>query len=331
MEVVPDPAARDLERAYRANYALLRRRSTRFLPIDEAEDAVQETFLRALARHEGRDPGVPWLLTVLRNLIIDRSRKHQALPVADIRVLDTATSDEPAETVVALDERRKVRKALAGLTPDQQQAMKLREWDGLSYQEIARRMGTTVPAVESLIQRGRRRLRTLLDGVCGGLLWPVAAMWRRIRGVSGSGVATAAAPAASGIAAAVAGVTVAAAVVAAGFGAFGGGGRSGGSDAAPGGAGTDGRGAVALAAAADREDHRSGTEERERDRIVLPGGAEISTDRASRDQYRDDGDTEVTVPIGPDEKGDEECDCAGAGTDAVEWAKQEVSHALGLG
>lgn len=327
MGAVPEQFERDFEGAYRAHYAVLSRRSRRYLPPEEAEEAVQETFLRAWARFQGRDPGMPWLFTVLQNLIIDRSRKKGALPVPDIQVLDTSIPDEPAESVVSIEERRTVREALSDLTVEQQEAMRLREWEGLSYAEIAEKMGASVASVESLLQRGRRRLRSLLDGAFGWVMWPVAGLWRRVRGTPESATATHAAPVVPGLVQAVAGLAAAAVVVA--VGVAGGGGSSGQGTGSLPPAGGSGKAPSALAiAAAEREDARFSSGEQV-DRVSLPGGAEVASGPGARDEYEQEGGDRVEVPIQPDEKGDGECDCVGVSSDALTWVGEEVTGALG--
>lgn len=219
MAAVPEEFERDFERAYRAHYPMLQRRSRRWLPAGEAEDAVQETFLRAWAHHHGRDPGVPWLLTVLRNLAIDRARRKVAEPVADVEALDSPDDEGPAEKVIRLEDRRAVREAMGKLTDAQRKALRLREWNGLSHEQIATSLGTSVASVESLLVRGRRRLRSVLESAMGLALWPAASLWRRFRHLPGGveSAAVAAPAAATALSTTVAQLATAAAVLLAGF------------------------------------------------------------------------------------------------------------------
>lgn len=185
MSAIPEQLHGDLEASYRAHYPRLHRRARRWLPPEEAEDLVQETFLRAWRHHGGNDPGVPWLMTVLRNLAIDRSRRIHPLLTDDPLTLDgEAEGGEPSDTIVAFEDRRRVREALQQLTGGQRAAITLREWGGLSQREIAASLGTTEHSVESLLQRGRRRLRSILHGAMGLVLWPTGNLWRRLRGTS---------------------------------------------------------------------------------------------------------------------------------------------------
>lgn len=199
MAAVPEEFDQTFEQAYRAHFPMLHRRSRRWLPADEAEDLVQEAFLRAWARHPGKAPEIPWLLTVIRNLAIDRSRRKSATPVGDMEILDTPHEDGPDAQVVALEERRAVRRAMKNLTESQRQALGLREWAGMTNQQIAESLGTTVPSVESLLLRGRRRLRGALEKVMALALWPASGLWRRLRHLPEASMAATASPAAAGV------------------------------------------------------------------------------------------------------------------------------------
>lgn len=162
MAVIRQELESDFEAAYRANYLALARRSRRLMPAADAEDAVQETFLRAWANHGSRNPGLPWLFTVLRNLSIDRARTDHSEPVGDTAVLDSATGDTTAESVLSLEERAVLADVFARLTDAQREAIRLRAVEGRSYEEIADAMNLSVAAVQSLLLRGRGRLRRLL-------------------------------------------------------------------------------------------------------------------------------------------------------------------------
>lgn len=213
MAAVPEELEHDLESAYRAHFPLLYRRARRWLPPDEAEDLVQETFLRAWANHAGTNPGVPWLLTVLRNLAIDRSRKKAPVLVDDVSTLETPSLEDASDNVIRFEEQRRVRTAISALTDAQQQVIRLREWGGMTQQEIADNLGTTVPSVESLLQRGRRQLRKSLDHAMGLILIPATGFWRKLRGLEGFASST---PSVGGLTMTVANLATAATIIVAG-------------------------------------------------------------------------------------------------------------------
>jgi RNA polymerase sigma factor (sigma-70 family) len=132
---------------------------------EEAEDAAQQTFLKAFgAMRGGFRPTVEraWLYRIAENVCADRGRangrrvRHEATDGAAVLELVPARDSQPIE---GLDE------ALAELTPAQRQALLLREWQGLSYREIASELELSQSAVETLLFRARRSLAKRLDTV----------------------------------------------------------------------------------------------------------------------------------------------------------------------
>lgn len=140
----------------------------------DAEDAAQQTFLSAyrslLGGTRPRDPGA-WIATIARNECRSRAqrRMREPLPLAESTNMAPVTPAEAAD-VEAL------RVALAQLPGQQRQAFVLREFSGLSYDELAAVLGVTVPAVESLLFRARRRLRASLRSTAAAALSFPAAM-----------------------------------------------------------------------------------------------------------------------------------------------------------
>ena len=132
----------------------------------EAEDAAQQAFLRAFeSLRAGSTPWSPdaWLLTIARNECLDRLRKRARHPQAALeREPATEGVEEVAERNAALAE---LCAALDELPPRQRDALLLHELCGLSYVEIARMLDLSVPAVESLLFRGRRHLEERTDAL----------------------------------------------------------------------------------------------------------------------------------------------------------------------
>jgi RNA polymerase sigma factor (sigma-70 family) len=138
---------------------------------EDAEDAVQATFVRAVrALQQGVRPDVApaWLFTIARNVC--SSRRLAGLRRARVetpRDLDGV----PASALACEDERPDeligLREALEEMPPKLQRVVLLREWQGLSYHEIGAELGVSQAAVETLLFRARRdlakRLRGLLD------------------------------------------------------------------------------------------------------------------------------------------------------------------------
>jgi len=133
---------------------------------EEAEDALQSTFLRvhkALAKGTVPEFEAAWLYKIAHNVclsrhdVIGRRGKHETAQDLDTIEYALAAPEEHHDELVGLSD------ALADMPPKLRQAILLREWQGLSYAEIATAMGTTVSAVETLIFRARRHLAGALE------------------------------------------------------------------------------------------------------------------------------------------------------------------------
>ena len=136
-------------------HALLRDRA-------EAEDAAQQTFLsahRALAN--GTDPREPaaWLATIARNECWARirTRMREPLPVEE---LETASmTNDPLDEAIRRADLAALWHAIEALPRQQRDALLLREFGGLTYEELASALAVSGAAVESLLYRARHRLR----------------------------------------------------------------------------------------------------------------------------------------------------------------------------
>jgi RNA polymerase sigma-70 factor, ECF subfamily len=136
----------------------------RMLGASEAEDAVQETFIRAWrgADFEGRASLRSWLHRIARNICLDilEGRKRQARPMG-LEAADDPITDESAEQAVLA--RESVRLAFVAavqhLPPMQRAVLILREVLRWQAAEVAELLGTSVPSVNSALQRARATLR----------------------------------------------------------------------------------------------------------------------------------------------------------------------------
>jgi RNA polymerase sigma-70 factor (ECF subfamily) len=132
----------------------------------EAEDAAQETFLRAyskLATYQPERKFVNWLLSIASHHCIDRLRRRSRAPQLSLdgplppqwTVSDTP---RPDQVVNQNQQREQVREVLETLPPDYRATVVLRYWYGLSYREIATAMKTTESAIKSRLHRARRMM-----------------------------------------------------------------------------------------------------------------------------------------------------------------------------
>lgn len=139
-----------------------------------AEDLTQETFLRVFRRANTYKAGSNfsiWLYTIAKNLTFNRVRdeKRQPLGVADSvdeRGWDLATKDpspDPLEMSQRDEIRRLVAWGVAQLPPKFKSAVVLRDIEGFEYEQIARILRCPLGTVKSRVNRGRLRLRELIQ------------------------------------------------------------------------------------------------------------------------------------------------------------------------
>jgi RNA polymerase sigma-70 factor (ECF subfamily) len=132
----------------------------------DAEDLVQETFLRAHRALDGFEAGSnarAWLLTILRRVRTDAFRRRQRRPRTVELVPDsTDVAVAPAQDALASG-YEELERALAALPENFRTAVVLRDLQELSYAEIAEAVGVPVGTVMSRIHRGRALLREALE------------------------------------------------------------------------------------------------------------------------------------------------------------------------
>lgn len=133
----------------------------------DAEEVAQEVFLRVWT-HAGKwEPGRAqfgtWLYRVAANLCLDRLRRTRSTVDIDDYLPNLVSGDpRPDERLEADELAARVEAALQQLPERQRAAIALSHYQGLSNTETAEILDISVEAVESLLSRGRRQLRTLL-------------------------------------------------------------------------------------------------------------------------------------------------------------------------
>jgi len=141
----------------------------------EADDAAQESFLRAYTRLHTYDPQRPfcsWMLSIASHYCIDRLRRRRInwLSLEDefARPMRLASDNFSPETAVAHQEREEqVQRLLATLSPTDRAAITLLYWYDYSYEEIAEILNLTVSAIKSRLFRARRALAKTVQGEPG--------------------------------------------------------------------------------------------------------------------------------------------------------------------
>lgn len=183
---------------------------------EDAAEAAQETMLRVfqgLPRFNGRYLLRAWVARIATNVCLDVIRKR-GRRVAEVEspaaeeleghdhVVSRRFAEDPGEVVERIDEGRRVRTALNDLPEHHRNALLMREYDGLSHEEIASKLGMTAPQVKALLHRakkGFRRAWEIETGRASGFVFPafllVPGRWlRKVLWPAKEAVAEAAAP-----------------------------------------------------------------------------------------------------------------------------------------
>lgn len=131
----------------------------------EAEDVVQEAFLRFWQRGAGVRQPREWLMKVARNACLDRLRKSGRL-VSDngMEIPERGDDRDPAWHFEQRELAARLRRAIDTLTEPQRSLVVLFDVQGMSTDECARIVGINVNQVKVYLHRARRRLRLELEG-----------------------------------------------------------------------------------------------------------------------------------------------------------------------
>lgn len=156
----------------------------------DADEAKQETFMRVytgLGSFNGRYQLGAWVSRIATNVCLDqlRSKKRHPADSVDhdtlISLQEPSDEDSPEQLFIDADDRKKVRSVLASLSPMHRAAIALREFEGMSYADIALALGMTEPQVKALIHRARKSFRRswMQAGLAAFLPWRTIARIRR--------------------------------------------------------------------------------------------------------------------------------------------------------
>ncbi len=140
---------------------------------EDAQEVLQEAFVKAWNDASRYDPSrgseLAWLISITRSRGIDRIRSRKVRgerekdAARDNSIRSTAVDGMAAvESVVAGEEQRAVRAALAEIPEAQRQALELAYFDGLSQSEIAGKLGVPLGTIKTRMQLGMRKMRERL-------------------------------------------------------------------------------------------------------------------------------------------------------------------------
>ena len=137
---------------------------------EDARDVCQETFLRAfraLPRFRGQAQFSSWIYRIALNLCRDWIRRERRTgfvqPPEDVDLMAMVAAEEPSESIEDLvarkDQIRAVERAMALLPEEQRTAIVLKEYHGMTFQEIADLMGCPLSTVKTRLYQGLSVLR----------------------------------------------------------------------------------------------------------------------------------------------------------------------------
>jgi len=141
---------------------------------EDARDVTQDTFLRAfrsLSGFRGQAKFSSWLYRIALNLCRDWMRRERRAPIVPtpegVDVIELASEQGPVESIEELVARRDlgaiVKRALATLSEEQRTTIILKEYQGLTFQEIAELQGCPLSTVKTRLYQGLTVLRRELD------------------------------------------------------------------------------------------------------------------------------------------------------------------------
>ncbi len=136
----------------------------------EAEDVLQDAYVRIWQRAGSFRPGqgrsMSWLITITRNLAIDRLRVRTA-PVAPMEMAQDVPDEGPTpETALAQSESRaRIDACLEELEAQRAEAVRAAYIEGWSYQELADRFDTPLNTIRTWLRRSLLRLRACMEQV----------------------------------------------------------------------------------------------------------------------------------------------------------------------
>jgi RNA polymerase sigma factor (sigma-70 family) len=177
LRLQPDEKLIDLIRAgdEPAFEALVQRYRSRLLAFcrhmlhsrEDAEDVLQEVFAasyRAILGDEREIFVRPWLYRIARNMCLKHIGKKRPATDGGVEEMDIAAHSTTVDAVHMREDLRQVVGDVRQLPETQRTALLLREIDGLSYEQIATAMDTSVPGVKSLLVRARVSLAEAAEG-----------------------------------------------------------------------------------------------------------------------------------------------------------------------
>lgn len=131
---------------------------------DEAEDIVQDTFLKLWVKRENLNSlrnHETFAMTMVKNASIDRLRKRKTIRFEEISQ-DPANHHTPLDSLTEQEAHRQVIEVMANLSEQQQMLLSLRDIEGYEYAEISEISGLTINTIRVNISRARNSIKEKL-------------------------------------------------------------------------------------------------------------------------------------------------------------------------
>lgn len=142
-------------------YGYLRKRVSNRFDRDEIQQNVFLKLHRSRHRYNSSFPFLPWLFTICRNVLIDFMRSKEAKEgrlVQDDGIIDGLPSVEAEDS--GIDALTPV---MSELNEDQREAIRMRYGEDFSFDEIAKKLNTSVPNARQMVSRAVKKLRGLMN------------------------------------------------------------------------------------------------------------------------------------------------------------------------
>lgn len=134
-----------------------------------SEETTQEVYLQVWHNAASYDPGsgtpLAWLMTLAHRRAVDRVRSEEAASQRESRygaVSIEPPADHVADSVIVLDEQRRVADCLDSLTDAQRECIHLAYYDGLTYSQVSQRLTANLATIKSRMRDAIRGLRNCL-------------------------------------------------------------------------------------------------------------------------------------------------------------------------
>jgi RNA polymerase sigma-70 factor (ECF subfamily) len=134
----------------------------------ESQDIVQDVFTMLYKNPPYQDRNArlkSWLFTVARNGCLKSLRRSKFTEDEDLSMM--VSQEQPDDETECAERTLVLQRVLSQLSPEYREAVILREWNGMSYEEISEILQTSIPAIKSRLFKARKQISTILHATYG--------------------------------------------------------------------------------------------------------------------------------------------------------------------